>query len=361
MILDHSIDPAQFQKAVLRWYDKHGRKDLPWQQNISPYRVWVSEIMLQQTQVTTFIPYFLRFMEHFPTVADLAQAPLDTVLHLWSGLGYYARARHLHKTANIIYHDFASEFPADVAALTELPGIGLSTAGAIASLSMQVHAAILDGNVKRVLARVYAVPEWPGKPAVTEQLWEASTLLTPKQRVNHYNQAMMDLGATLCVRGKPQCDRCPLTDFCVAYAEGSTSHYPVSKPRKQIPTRHTHVLVLLNPRNEILLVKRPPSGIWGGLWSLPECPAPAKLRTWCKQQFSCSAQNTQALENIEHTFSHFHLVMTPMQVKLEKQTLRTMEADQQLWYNPDNIPNIGLPAPIQRFLERVYDTSSILS
>ncbi len=356
-----AIEPVQFQNAVLDWYDAYGRKDLPWQQHITPYRVWVSEIMLQQTQVTTVIPYFLRFIERFPNVQALADAELDDVLHLWSGLGYYARGRNLHKTSKIICEQYAGEFPNTVEALAELPGIGISTAGAIISLSMQLPAPILDGNVKRVLARVYAIAEWTGKPAVTEHLWKLSTLLTPALRSHHYNQAMMDLGATLCVRGKAQCERCPLTNFCLAFQQGNVKDYPVSKPKKTIPTRHTSLVVLKNAQDEILLIKRPPTGIWGGLWSLPECPTPDKLHSWCKQELACSVKGNTALNTIEHTFSHFHLVMKPMQTQVEKQSLRAMEADQQLWYHPKKNASIGLPAPIQRFLESLYDTSSILS
>lgn len=351
-----TLSSKKFQTSVLKWYDAHGRKDLPWQQDITPYRVWVSEIMLQQTQVTTVIPYFLRFMERFPNVAELAQAESDEVLHFWSGLGYYARARHLHKTAKIICADYDEEFPQDVSALVTFPGIGLSTAGAIVSLSMQLPATILDGNVKRVLARVNAIPEWPGKPAVTQQLWKIATELTPSSRVEHYNQAMMDLGATVCTRSKPQCERCPLTDFCLAYQQQNVTAYPVSKPRKKIPERRSYILVLQNKQQEILLVKRPSVGIWGGLWSLPECPTPDKLNAWCKQEFGCKVTGNVMLTEIEHTFSHFHLVMTPIQVHLQQQLSRSMEDDQQLWYHPNTTPLIGLPAPIQRFLERIYGT-----
>ncbi|NQD96052.1 A/G-specific adenine glycosylase, partial [Pseudomonas sp. CrR25] len=256
------MSPAQFSTAVLDWYDRHGRKDLPWQQGISPYRVWVSEIMLQQTQVATVLGYFDRFMTALPTLRDLAEAPEDEVLHLWTGLGYYTRARNLQKTARLVMAEHGGEFPRDVAALSALPGIGRSTAGAIASLSMGLRAPILDGNVKRVLARYVAQEGYPGEPKVAKQLWEVAERLTPQTRVNHYTQAMMDLGATLCTRSKPSCLLCPLRSGCQAHLLGLEIRYPVAKPRKALPQKRTLMPILASPAGEILLYRRPPSGLW---------------------------------------------------------------------------------------------------
>ena len=219
-----------FSRAVLTWFDKHGRKTLPWQQGITPYRVWLSEIMLQQTQVTTVIPYFERFVARFPDVASLAAAPINDVLHLWTGLGYYARARNLHRCAQTLVCNYGGEFPATVEALAELPGIGRSTAGAIVSIAFKQRAAILDGNVKRVLARYHAVAGWPGDATTLKTLWVHAETHTPKKRVNNYTQAMMDLGATLCTRSKPACERCPVMSTCVAYATGQVNLYPGKKP-----------------------------------------------------------------------------------------------------------------------------------
>jgi A/G-specific adenine glycosylase len=350
------LKPHKFQRAVLKWYELHGRKDLPWQQSVTPYRVWVSEIMLQQTQVNTVIAYFARFMERFPNIEMLAAANLDEVLHLWSGLGYYARGRNLHKTAQIITDQYQQKFPQSLDELISLPGIGLSTAGAILSLGMQIPAAILDGNVKRVLARVLAIDEWPGKPLVLQQLWSVAKELTPTDQVHHYNQAMMDLGAMICVRSQPRCESCPLTACCVAYQQKNVRAYPVPKPRKVLPKKHVFILALHNAAQEILLIKRPPTGIWGSLWSLPECPTPDKLPAWCKQQLASQVKNIEQLPDITHTFSHFQLTMTPIKAEITKSSLRAMEDEQQIWYNSNNTHTIGLPAPIQKLLENINDT-----
>ena len=233
------MQPEQFSSAVLDWYDRHGRHDLPWQHDITPYRVWVSEIMLQQTQVSTVLGYFDTFMEALPTVQALAEAPEDEVLHLWTGLGYYTRARNLQKAAKIVVAEHGGEFPRDVEKLVELPGIGLSTAGAIASISMGLRAPILDGNVKRVLARFTAQEGYPGEPKVAKQMWATAERYTPHSRVNHYTQAMMDLGATLCTRTKPSCLLCPLERGCEAHMLGQETRYPIPKPRKVVPQKRT--------------------------------------------------------------------------------------------------------------------------
>jgi A/G-specific adenine glycosylase len=237
------VNPQKFTQYVLAWFQQHGRKNLPWQHKISPYRVWVSEIMLQQTQVQTVIPYFKRFMQRFLRIADLANAAEDEVLHLWTGLGYYARARHLHKTAKIIQQQFKGKFPRDLATLQTLPGIGRSTAGAILAIAMHQPAAILDGNVKRVLSRVHAIAGWPGQPEVAAQLWQYAEQYTPQQLTAEYTQAMMDIGALICTRTKPQCTICPLQKICLAHQANNETAYPSKKPAKKLPIRALQALI----------------------------------------------------------------------------------------------------------------------
>ena len=341
-----------FSEHILAWFDQHGRKDLPWQQNKTPYRVWVSEIMLQQTQVSTVIPYFLRFMEQFPTIQSLANASEDDVLHLWTGLGYYSRARNLHRTAKIITELHHSEFPATQDELEELPGIGQSTAGAILAIAFGTHAAILDGNVKRVLTRFYGIREWPGNKKIHDQLWIYAEQLTPHKRVADYTQAMMDLGATLCIRGKPQCDKCPLSKNCIAFLEGIEKTLPRPKPRKKIPVRQSSLLILQH-KNTVLLEKRPPTGIWGGLWSLPELagtPTVAEIKNYCRQHFQCDITDIQNGESFRHTFSHFHLDISPVTILIKKAAAKIMADGQQIWYNLHDPANVGLPAPVKKLL-----------
>ncbi|RMH82907.1 adenine DNA glycosylase [Pseudomonas sp. AOB-7] len=344
------MSPEQFNGAVLAWYDQHGRKDLPWQQNITPYRVWVSEIMLQQTQVSTVLGYFDRFMAALPTVRDLAEAPEDEVLHLWTGLGYYTRARNLQKTAQIVMREHGGEFPRSVEALAELPGIGRSTAGAIASLSMGLRAPILDGNVKRVLARYVAQEGYPGEPKVAKQLWDVAERLTPHERVNHYTQAMMDLGATLCTRSKPSCLLCPVRSGCQAHLLGLEIRYPIAKPRKALPQKRTLMPLLVNAAGDILLYRRPSTGLWGGLWSLPELDDLEQLADIGQQQ-QLELGERQELEGLTHTFSHFQLAIEPWLVRVTEQPSRVAEGDW-LWYNLATPPRLGLAAPVKKLLKR---------
>ncbi|MBF0675128.1 A/G-specific adenine glycosylase [Pseudomonas sp.] len=347
------MSPEQFGTAVLAWYDQHGRKDLPWQQGITPYRVWVSEIMLQQTQVATVLGYFDRFMAALPTVQALADAPEDEVLHLWTGLGYYTRARNLHKAAKIVVAQHGGEFPRDVEQLTELPGIGRSTAGAIASLSMGLRAPILDGNVKRVLARYAAQDGYPGEPKVAKQLWALAERLTPHARVNHYTQAMMDLGATLCTRSKPTCLLCPLREGCRAQLLGQQSAYPVPKPRKELPQKHTLMPVFANTEGSILLYRRPSSGLWGGLWSLPEVAALPDLHALA-QRYGLELGEPRRLPAFTHTFSHFQLSIEPWLVPTSALSSVVAE-DDWLWYNLATPPRLGLAAPVKKLLKRAAD------
>lgn len=340
---------------LLTWFDKFGRKDLPWQNPITSYRVWVSEIMLQQTQVTTVIPYFQRFIEAFPDIESLADAPQDQVLHLWTGLGYYARARNLHKTAQIVVTDYRGQLPKQQDQLEQLPGIGRSTAGAISAIAYRQHAAILDGNVKRVLARHAAIDGWPGRPQVSEKLWQLAEDYTPKDRVADYTQAIMDLGATLCTRGKPQCLICPLQNDCNAFKQGNPQDYPGKKPRKTLPIKETLFLILENADGEILLTQRPPSGLWGGLWTFPECPSLKQITETCAQ-FQCRPISKTAIHpddrQARHTFSHFHLDYTPIHIPV-KPLNSVRETTGQRWIAADTViqtSDIGLPTPIKKIL-----------
>lgn len=352
---NNQLSPDQFRARVLNWYQQYGRKDLPWQQNITPYKVWVSEIMLQQTQVTTVIPYFERFMASFPTVTNLAQSPLDQVLQHWAGLGYYARARNLHKCAQTVCDEYNGEFPTSVQELAQLPGIGLSTAGAIASISMGISAPILDGNVKRVLTRLHAVTGWPGEKKVADQLWTIAAQYTGPNQTREYTQAMMDLGATLCTRSKPACTVCPFVDSCQAAAQGNPTAYPHSKPKKDKPVRKTWMLLLQHGR-ELMLYRRPEQGIWGGLWSFPEHQEESSLLQELDMR-NIKPEQISALEPFRHTFSHYHLDIHPVQVLVDRKPQAIMEGPELVWYNEDQIETLGLAAPIKKLVQTLHQAS----
>lgn len=346
---------SSFVCEVLEWFDHSGRKDLPWQQDRNPYRVWVSEIMLQQTQVATVIPFFERFMACFPQLADLANAQQDEVLSLWSGLGYYARARNLHRAAQQVRDQHNGMFPTRFDTVLALPGIGRSTAGAILSLALEQHHPILDGNVKRVLARCFAVPGWPGDNTVAKVLWGHSERLTPKKRVREFNQAMMDLGAGVCTRAKPTCEVCPLAGACIAHARGHAGEFPGKKPKKVIPVRTTQMVLIGNHHNEVLLQRRPPSGIWGGLLSLPEIPADEDIAGWCETQLGLEVSEASRWPRMRHTFSHFHLDITPVVAVLDSHVDCVMDESQWVWYNSAAFQTErvgGLSAPVARLLEQ---------
>ena len=343
----------QFATVVLEWFDRHGRHDLPWQQGITPYRVWVSEIMLQQTQVSTVLNYFDRFMASLPTVEALAAAPEDEVLHLWTGLGYYTRARNLQKTAKIVVEQYGGEFPRDVEKLVELPGIGLSTAGAIASISMGLRAPILDGNVKRVLARYTAQEGYPGEPKVAKQLWATAERFTPHDRVNAYTQAMMDMGATLCTRSKPSCPLCPLETSCEAHMLGLETRYPIPKPRKALPQKRTLMPMLANGEGAILLYRRPSTGLWGGLWSLPELDDLKDIEHLALQH-ALKVGTQHPMPGLTHTFSHFQLAIEPWLIHVKESGHHVAEADW-LWYNLATPPRLGLAAPVKKLLKHAAD------
>jgi len=342
-----------FAEQVLQWFDRHGRKDLPWQQQVTPYRVWVSEIMLQQTQVQTVIPYYQRFMQSFPTLQALADASLDQVLHHWSGLGYYARARNMHKAAQQIRDRFAGKFPQDIETVMQLPGIGRSTAGAVLSLASGQRHAILDGNVKRVLARFHAVDGWPGKTTVLNQLWSLADAATPSERVAAYNQAMMDLGATLCRRSKPACAACPLHSSCAARRQQRQQDFPFPRPRRNLPVREVQMLLLLNQEREIYLEQRPARGIWGGLWSFPQFDTHEELAGWCDQRILTRDAEVEIWPAVRHTFSHFHLDITPHCMQLQNPMLSVMEAGNGLWYNTRHPEALGFAAPVTRLLTQL--------
>ena len=342
-----------FARAVLDWFDVHGRNDLPWKQDTTPYRVWVSEIMLQQTQVSTVIPYFERFMQRFPSLPELADAPVDDVLHHWTGLGYYARARNLHRAAQIVNREYGSDLPDDIEALQALPGIGRSTAGAILAQAHDQCQPILDGNVKRVLARYHAVEGWTGQAAVLKHLWGHAEAHTPDVRVADYTQAIMDLGAMVCVRRRPLCDACPVAPGCVARTERRQHELPTPRPRKQIPQRETVMLVACTPAGEVCLVRRPPSGIWGGLWGFPEFDSADEATAWCEAELGTLSGPAEAWGVISHTFSHFRLHITPLRVSIQNPEIRVMEGDGQVWYNTSLSPPGGFAAPVKRLIERL--------
>ena len=349
---------SSFAQRVLIWFDQYGRKHLPWQEDRSAYRVWISEIMLQQTQVNTVIPYFLKFMQRFPTLQDLAKAEQDEVLKYWSGLGYYARARNLHKAAQTIRDEYQGVFPPHLDEVVALAGIGKSTAGAILSIAYQQSHAILDGNVKRVLARYYAIEGWTGSIPVQKQLWHYAEQLLPNQsmqiapeRNRDYSQAMMDLGATLCTRAKPDCMACPLRADCQALQRGQVADYPQPKPKKVLPQRTAIMLILQNSQSEVLLEKRPPVGIWGGLWSFPQFETDQQAEDWLLDHYAITLAQAEYLPERQHTFSHFRLTIRPCVLAIESTRQGVMEATRQLWYNTETEFSGGLAAPITTLLK----------
>jgi len=337
-----------FHDRLLSWWEGNGRKDLPWQHPRTPYRVWISEIMLQQTQVATVIPYFERWMQAFPTISSLAAAPLDGVLSLWSGLGYYARARNLHKTAARCMEDFDGELPASAEALSTLPGIGLSTANAIVSQSTDQAAAVLDGNVRRTLARHAAIEGWTGKTAVQKRLWKEAEDRLPAQRGADYTQAIMDLGALVCTRTNPSCDQCPVSVDCRALQQDQVEHFPSPKPLTRVTDRTIFMLVLKDSENRVLLEKRPPSGIWGGLWSLPEDSSIENI----EERLGLAALGLKALPEVEHRLSHMRMLIQPSIATVGSAT-RVKCAVEQNWFAPADQSELGLPKPVSDLLKKV--------
>jgi A/G-specific adenine glycosylase len=347
------VGEDRFATRLLAWFERHGRRDLPWQRDRSPYRVWVSEVMLQQTRVATVIPYFERFTGRFPGVRALADAPLDPVLALWSGLGYYARARNLHRAAGIVRDRHAGVVPDQIEALAALPGVGRSTAGAILALALGQRYAILDGNVRRVLARYHSVDGWPGTASVGRALWAHAERHTPTERVADYTQAIMDLGATLCTRTHPRCADCPIAEDCQAHQAGEAHRYPSPRPARALPTRTILWVVARRPSGDVLLERRPVAGVWGGLWSLPECPVGAEVAGWCQARLGVLPERLETWPETRHTFSHFHLVATPVVATVRDPSPGVLEADAALWYKPGEPPGGGLAAPVARLLDRL--------
>ena len=346
----HSQLDESFADRLLLWFDRYGRKELPWQKDITPYRIWVSEIMLQQTQVNTVIPYYNRFLEAFPTIEILAAANEDAVLHKWTGLGYYARARNLLKASQKVMMKYEGKLPLSVDKLCELPGIGQSTAGAIVAICTNKYAVILDGNVKRVLTRYLSIGGWPGKNSVMDMLWREASALTPRHRVADYTQAIMDLGATVCRRTKPDCKACPLNSDCQALLADTIDLYPEKKPKKILPLKHAYLLVITNDKRQVMLEKRPSSGLWGGLWSFPETRADnieASLKT-----LSLIPLSKKTLDSFRHTFSHFHLEIIPVHIKT-KHSNKRIELAKHQWFNLDDTPAIGLTRPVTLILKKL--------
>jgi A/G-specific adenine glycosylase len=336
---------------LLPWFDHHGRHTLPWQTDRTAYRVWISEIMLQQTQVATVVPYFQRFVARFPNVTALAQADVDEVLALWSGLGYYARARNLHNAARRLVADHGAELPVSFDALAALPGIGRSTAGAILALAHEQRFAILDGNVKRVLTRYHAVNGWPGDTRVARELWSLAEHHTPHARVRDYTQAIMDLGAMVCTRSRPACARCPLSSDCVAHADGSPQRYPTPRRRRERPCRETAMLIVRAGDGAVLLQRRPAAGVWGGLYSFPELGDDESARQWCQRRLGVRDGRGDALPPVTHAFTHFELKISPVLVRIATRPAAVMEGEEWLWYKPGESRQVGLPAPVARLLE----------
>lgn len=311
--------------------------------------------MLQQTQVATVIPYFERFIARFPSVHELAAASPDTVLGLWTGLGYYSRARNLHKTAQQVVNEHNGQFPNDVTALQALPGIGRSTAGAIASISMGLRAPILDGNVKRVLARHYAVEGWPGHTETLKTLWSLAEQHTPQERVADYTQAMMDMGATLCTRTKPACQRCPLNQTCEGLQTGDPVQFPGKMPKKTLPVRETTFIIAKNQQGLVFLQQRPSQGIWGGLWSFPEVTGTDEVALWCIEHLGRVAHAIKVGSSLRHTFSHFHLDIHPVYVEIDHVPKAMGDTQHQQWLALTDTGTIGLPAPVVKILYGLND------
>ena len=352
-----SKNNQSFSERILRWFDIHGRKGLPWQQNINAYRVWVSEIMLQQTQVKTVIPYFERFIQSFPTVQNLADAEQDEVLKHWSGLGYYARARNMHAAAKMIRDDFNGEFPQDIESIQTLKGIGRSTGAAILSIANNQPEPILDGNVKRVLCRVFAVEGWSGKADVLKKLWLLAEETTPNKRNADYTQAIMDLGATLCTRSKPRCDDCPLSADCIANADGMQADFPERKPKKVIPEKQGIMMIIKNESDEVMMLKRPPVGIWGGLWCFPQFDTEADASIWFDGYGGKSLDEAVTrMPILSHTFSHFKLHIQPL-IITQKHPINdsVMENYETLWYNIKTEFDGGLAAPVTTLLNTLRE------
>lgn len=344
-------------QQLIHWHEHHGRHHLPWQKSRDPYTIWLSEIMLQQTQVTTVIPYYQRFLQEFPTIRNLAQAPLDSVLALWSGLGYYSRARNLHQAARILVQDYQGQFPDTREAIQQLPGIGRSTAAAIAVFAFRKREAILDGNVKRIFARYFGISGYPGNAVIQNQLWQKAEELLPLNNfageIETYTQALMDLGATVCTRRNPLCGLCPLKRDCIARAENTIAQLPTPRTRKPLPQKEVIFLILMQ-QQKVLLQKRPPSGIWGALWCLPEIETGSDVFSFCQRQWGLAIESSRTLPILDHQFTHFKLRIHPQ--VLHVITDASAETDQFIWISPIDALDQAIPAPVRTLL-----TQNVLS
>jgi len=336
-----------FSDRLLQWWDVHGRKDLPWQHPRTPYRVWVSEIMLQQTQVATVIPFFDRFIQRFPDLATLARASQDDVLALWAGLGYYARGRNLHKAAGMVMERFEGEFPDDARVLASLPGIGRSTANAIISQAWDRPATVVDGNVRRVMARHAGIDDSAGKSSTEKVYWAKAENMLPHQRGADYTQAIMDLGATLCTRSRPGCKDCPVSNDCHAYLSGTTNQFPAKPAGIKVSDKRIHMLIIAKPDGRVLLEKRPPTGIWGGLWSLPEEEDEQRLAS----RFGFLVGQFSALPDMEHRLTHMRINIRPRTIVAEAKPNGVESTTDQRWFDAGEWSSAGLPKPVKTLLK----------
>ncbi len=343
--------PPNFAAAVVRWQKQHGRHDLPWQRTRDPYRVWLAEIMLQQTQVTTVIPYYRRFLQRFPNLQALARASLDDVFVQWSGLGYYSRGRNLYRAAQRIVREQRGRFPRDFESVLALPGVGRSTAAAICVFAFGVRHAILDGNVKRVFARCFGIAGWPGAPKVDAKLWAIAESLLPRRGIEAYTQGLMDLGAMICTRGKPRCGDCPLRGACIALKENKVSKLPASRPRQTLPHKHARMLILLRD-GEVLLEKRAPNGIWGGLWSLPEARPEDDVIALCRRRYGAEIAPPALLPLIAYGFTHFHLDIEPARCAVTRFVPSAAEPGT-VWLPVEEALGAAIPAPVRRILSNL--------
>ena len=342
---------AQFAQSVLHWYQQHGRSNLPWQLDKTPYRVWLSEIMLQQTQVATVIPYYYRFLESFADIQALADASVDQVLQHWQGLGYYARARNLHRAARIMRDQYGAQFPLQMDQVIALPGIGRSTAGAILSFAAGQSWPILDGNVKRVLARCFQVKGWYGQSKTMGELWQISGELTPVQKTDEYNQAMMDLGAMVCLKTRPKCEACPLSDCCASFKHNTQANFPEKKPSKSKPQRQT-LMLLHRYQGSVLLYRRPPTGIWGGLWSLPEVESDDEIGHWQQAHLACRQLPQQIKTGVlKHQFTHYSLDISLAVIDIEELPLQVADTENMAFVAIEQIAEYGLPTPVKKLLK----------
>lgn len=345
-----------FATRIIAWQKKHGRHDLPWQGTRDPYRIWLAEIMLQQTQVATVIPYYLRFLAHFPTLASLAAAPEDEVLRLWSGLGYYARGRNLHRAAQVVVGSHGGRFPRHIEAVASLPGIGRSTAAAIGIFAFGAREAILDGNVKRVLARYRGVTGYPGEKRVADRLWREAERLLPPRYLRTYTQGLMDLGAGVCTRARPRCAACPVHADCVAFKRGAIGALPGARPRKRLPHKRT-IMLALTCAGEVLLEKRPAPGLWGGLWCLPEVARRADVQSHCLQRFGARVRGVEKLPTLGHGFTHFTLDIRPLHVHVSALVPHAAEPGQ-VWVSLEEARRAAIPVPVRKILAQLQTRES---